>query len=138
MKGAKMPGISSIMKTEVVTVDRKTPVLQAIDTLLRFNITGLPVVDKKGKIEGIVSEKDLLELTYNLSEMPYNSDKVPKTVEEVMSTNVKVFDVTDSLTDVYQCLMNNNFRRVPIVSDGKMVGIISRKDLIALHSGAMR
>lgn len=125
------------MTTEVVTIDKKTPILEVIDMLLRFNITGLPVVNKKGKIEGIVSEKDLLELTYNLSNMSYSSEKIPKTAEEVMTTEVKVFDINDSLTDVCKCLMNNNFRRVPIVSDGKMVGIISRKNLIALNVAAV-
>ncbi len=138
-----MPSISSVMTTElmtneVVTVNRDTPIIEAIDCLARLNITGLPVVNKKGEIEGIVSEKDLLELTYNLANKSYNSDSIPKTVGEVMTTEVKVFDVNDSLADVCECLMNDNFRRVPIVSDGKMVGIISRKDLIALNAGTVR
>lgn len=133
-----MPSISSVMTNEVVTVNRDTSIIEAIDCLARLNITGLPVVNKKGEIEGIVSEKDLLELTYNLSNMSYDSKSVPKTVGEVMTTEVKVFDINDSLADVCQCLMNDNFRRVPIVSDGKMVGIISRKDLIAFNTATVR
>ena len=138
-----MPSIASVMTTEVmtnevITVNKDTPIIEAIDHLAQFNITGLPVVNKKGEIEGIVTEKDMLELTYNLSNMSYDSKSVPKTVGEVMTTEVKVFDVNDPLADVCQCLMNDNFRRVPIVSDGKMVGIISRKDLIALNAATLR
>ena len=100
-----MPSISSVMiidvmTNEIVTVNKDTPIIEAIDHLARFNITGLPVVNKKGEIEGIVSEKDLLELTYNLSNKSYNSETVPKTVGEVMTTEVKVFDINDSLADI--------------------------------------
>jgi CBS domain-containing protein len=126
------------MTTEVVTVDKKTHILDAIDLLDRFDVTGLPVVNKRGEIEGVVSEKDLLVFTYNMANMSYDSESMPKTVEEVMTTEVKVFDVNDSLADVCECLMKCNFRRVPIVSDGKMVGIVSRKDLIALNVAAVR
>jgi CBS domain-containing protein len=129
---------AEVMTTEVMTVSKDTPIIEAIDRLARFKITGLPVVNKKGEIEGIVSEKDLLELTYNLSKKSYDSETVPKTVGEVMTTEVKVFDVNDPLSDVCECLMKDNFRRVPIVSDGKMVGIISRKDLIALNAATVR
>ena len=130
--------ISSVMTTEVMTVNKDTPIIEAIDRLAQYNITGLPVVNTKGEIEGIVTEKDLLELTYQLSNKSYDSASAPKTVGEMMTTEVKVFDVNDRLADVCECLMNGNFRRVPIVSDGKMVGIISRRDLIALNAETVR
>jgi CBS domain-containing protein len=134
----KMPSISSVMTTEVMTVKKDTPIIEAIKHLAQFNITGLPVVNKKGEIEGIVSEKDLLKLTYNLANKSCDSKSAPKTVGEVMTTEVKVFDINDSLADVCECLMKCNFRRVPIVSDGRMVGIVSRKDLIVLNAVAVR
>jgi len=132
-----MPSISSVMKTELVTVDKKTPILEAIDMLVRFNITGLPVVNKKDELIGIVSEKDLLKLTYGLTSMAYDSNKTPETVAEIMTTDVQAFEISDSLVSVCKCLMEKPFRRVPIVDNKKLIGIISRRDLLAMHAAAL-
>jgi CBS domain-containing protein len=118
------------MSTDVVTTDPDTTILEATKILVKHNITGLPVVDEKKKLLGIVSEKDLLRLTYGLKTRSYASDDSPKTVQEVMTKEIVTFDEDDSLSGVIKCLMENNFRRVPILSGDKMVGIISRKDLL--------
>jgi CBS domain-containing protein len=122
------------MSTDVVTVNPDTTILGATNVLVKQNITGLPVVDKKNKLLGIVTEKDLLKLQHSLETKAYTSSESPKTVEEVMTKEVVTFDKDDPLSDVIKCVMENNFRRVPILSDGKLVGIISRKDLLKCHS----
>ena len=125
-----MSEISNIMSTDLVTVTRKNTILEAINLLVKHNVTGLPVVDKKMRLIGVVSEKDLLIMLHTLKTRSYDSNKTPRTVESVMSTDVTSFDVNDRLSDVCKCLMENDFRRVPILSDGKLVGIVSRKDLL--------
>ena len=125
-----MSEISDIMSTNVVTVSPDTTILEATNILVKHNITGLPVVDKKNRLLGIVSEKDLLRLTYGLKTRSYASNDSPKTVQEVMTKEIVTFDEDDSLSDIIKCLMENNFRRVPILSGDKLVGIISRKDLL--------
>lgn len=125
-----MSEISDLMSTDVVTVGPDTTILEATNILVKHNISGLPVVDKKNKLLGIVSEKDLLRLTYGLKTRSYTSNDSPKTVQEVMTKEVVAFDEDDRLSDIIKCLMENNFRRVPILSGDKLVGIISRKDLL--------
>ena len=125
------------MSTEVVTVTEKTTILEAIDLLVKHNITGLPVVDRKMRLVGIVSEKDLLGLIYSLKTMSYDSNSITKTVESVMTTEVVSFDVNDRLSEICKSLMECGFRRVPILSDGKLVGIISRKDLLRAAPGIL-
>jgi len=125
-----MSEISDIMSTNVVTASPDTTILEATNILVKHNISGLPVVDKKKKLLGIVSEKDLLRLTYGLKTRSYTSNDSPKTVQEVMTKEIVTFDEDDSLSDIIKCLMENNFRRVPILSGDKLVGIISRKDLL--------
>ena len=128
-----MSEISDIMSTNVVAVDPDSTILMATNVLTKHDITGLPVVDRKKRLLGIVSEKDLLRLAYGLKTHTYASDDSPKTVKDVMTKEVVVFDEEDRLSDVIKCLMDGDFRRVPILSGGKLVGIISRRDLLACN-----
>ena len=117
--------IKNIMKTDVITAKRQTPIYKAIETMAENNITGLPVVNDDMTLAGIISEKDVLMLLYNFGERPGN-------VEDFMTKNMVSFDQEDHLVNVCDCLLKNNFRRVPIVAGPKkkLVGIISRTDLI--------
>lgn len=114
---------SKIMTTDVVTVSPDTTVLDAIRLLVDKKISGLPVVDDSGTLVGIISEKDLLRLLYEVQ-----AKNTP--VSKFMTTNVVVFDENDELYDICECLIKNHFRRVPITSEGKLIGIISRPDII--------
>ena len=125
-----MSEIADVMQTNVVTVTPETTIIRATEILMDNNITGLPVVDEANKLLGIVSEKDLLKLTYGIETGQYNSSEL-KTVEDVMTPYAFTFDVNDYLSDVCKSLMDGNYRRVPILKKGKLVGIISRKDLLA-------
>jgi len=114
----------TIMTPNVISVKRDTLVYDAIRTLVKYNVTGLPVVNDDMSIAGIITEKDVLRLLYDVDE---NADKV----EDFMTKGVVSFNVDDSLIDITECFIKNSFRRVPITSGGKLVGIISRKDIIA-------
>jgi len=111
------------MKTDLVTVHKQDSIYDAIRMLVEKNITGLPVLDDDGTIAGIISEKDMLRLLYNI-------DDKPGKVEDFMTEGVVSFKQDDSLVDIAESFIENNFRRVPIVEDRKLVGIISRKDII--------
>lgn len=113
-----------VMKTNLITVDRRTGIHEAIRILVENNITGLPVVNDDMSLAGIISEKDVLGLLYNIEDKPGN-------VEDFMTEEVVCFDQEDSLIDITESFIGSNFRRVPILEEGKLVGIISRKDIIA-------
>lgn len=114
----------TVMKADVVAVKRQTPIYEAIRTMVENNITGLPVVNEDMSLAGIITEKDVLKLLYNIEDKPGN-------VEDFMTKGVVGFNEDDSLIDITECLIRNNFRRVPIVAEGKLAGIVSRKDVIA-------
>ena len=113
-----------IMTTELVTVKRNTGIHEAIRILVENNVTGLPVVNDDMTVAGIISEKDMLGLLYNIEDKPGN-------VEQFMTEEVVCFEVQDSLIDIAESFIKGSFRRVPILNKGKLVGIISRKDIIA-------
>lgn len=113
----------AIMTTDIIAVKRQTPISRVIEILLENNITGLPVVSDDMTLVGIISEKDLLNL---LSDLKDDSAKV----EDFMTKDVVSFDKDEDLIAICECLIKNHFRRVPIVEEEKLVGIISRKDII--------
>lgn len=113
----------TIMTTDIVGVNRQTEIYEAIAVLVEKNITGLPVLNEDGTLAGVISEKDVLGLLYNMEDKPGS-------VEDFMTKDPICFDVDDSLIDIADCFIQNNFRRVPILQNGKLAGIISRKDII--------
>jgi CBS domain-containing protein len=115
--------VKDVMTTDVVTVKSQTSVYEAIQELIDNNITGLPVVDDDMTVAGVVSEKDMLKLLYDL-------EKDGGTVADHMTETAASFDPEDNLLDICNCFMKNPFRTVPILSDGKLAGIISRADII--------
>ena len=113
-----------IMTEPVITVRKDTPMYEVAQLLSAHDISGVPVVDDDMNLEGVITEKDVLDI-YHV--MQY---KEARTVSSSMSRDVTVFDSEDDLDDICQCLKDNPFRRVPVTSEGKVVGIISRRDLI--------
>lgn len=114
---------SDVMTKGVETIDEDKPIFEAIKILSENDWGGLPVVDKDGTLRGVISDKDLLRLLYS-------AKQEDGTVADYMTREVTCFEDSDSLTDICESLMNNVFRRVPILSKGKLVGIVSRSDLI--------
>lgn len=114
---------ADIMKCGLLTVKRYSPIYQAMSIIAKRNITGLPVVDDSLNLVGIISEKDMLKLLYD-------PGAKPGFVRDFMTEDVITFDTDDCLFEICHCLINNNFRRVPILDHGKLVGIISRTDIM--------
>ena len=113
-----------IMTKDVISVRRETPIYKAVELMVEKNITGIPVVEDDMVLVGILSEKDVLRLFYD------KGNEAGKTVDDFMTQPAIFFSEDESLPDVCDCLINNSFRRVPVTSKGKLVGIISRKDII--------
>lgn len=113
-----------IMTRRVISVETNTPIYDALEHIAEHGISGLPVVEDDMTLVGIVSEKDVLSLFYN------QDDNEETTVDEFMTQPPIFFDEEESLLDVCDFLRKNIFRRVPITSNGKLVGIISIRDVV--------
>ncbi len=119
-----MAKVKDIMTKHVISVKKETPIYKTIALLARNNISGIPVVEDDMTLVGVLSEKDTLKL-FHLPE-----DAEDKTVGDFMTQQPISFDENDNLQDVCDCLENSHFRRVPVTSEGKLVGIVSRRDII--------
>ena len=123
-----MPTIREIMQSDLITVEPKTPVRDAISLLIEHGISGLPVVDDQKRIVGVLSEKDILKVFY----------EGEQEVGALMTADPECVSVDDPLVDVIDMLMANNFRRVLVHEQGKLVGLVSRADLMpALFEGLL-
>ncbi len=120
-----------IMQSSLITAKQDTPVIEAINILGQNKITGLPVVDDDMTLVGLVSEKDVLSIAYHILAGIVGSTMDTKKIGDIMTKDVVSFRLDDNLADICQCFMNKPFRRVPVLDNGKLVGIISRKDIIA-------
>jgi CBS domain-containing protein len=136
-----------VMTANVITVGPDTTV-QALATLLsERGISGVPVIDNAGKLIGIVSEGDLLHRAETGTERRtirrrsrwFAADQEAareyvkehgRTVGEIMTREVITVDDTTDLADVATLLETKRIRRVPVLHDGKLVGIVSRANLI--------
>ncbi|MHC4244427.1 MAG: CBS domain-containing protein [Planctomycetota bacterium] len=112
-----------IMTRDVISVGKDTPVRQAIKRMLDMQVAGMPVVAEDMSLAGIITEKDVLKL-YGAADQGES-----KTVEDFMTSPAVCFEEDDTLEEICLCLIENDFRRVPVTSDGKVVGIISRPDV---------
>ena len=112
------------MTKNVISVKKNTPILEALQILAKNDITGIPVVREDMILVGVLSEKDALRLVYN------REDASGKTVDDFMTQPAIHFDENESFLDICDCLITNYFRRIPVTSEGKLVGIISRRDII--------
>jgi CBS domain-containing protein len=118
-----MTKAKDVMSTCVVSVRRDEDVYEAIRAMAFNEMTGLPVTNEDGTLAGIITEKDVLSLLYEMKDRP-------GVVQDFMTTQVVSFDQEADLTEVVEALQTNHFRRVPILDKGRLVGIISRRDII--------
>lgn len=116
-----MATIRDVMTPGPITVRPGDSVKEALELLIQHEISGLPVVDEKSQIVGVLSEKDLLKLF---------SEPTARTVGSVMTRIPMAIDVDAGLVEVFDCLLAYDFRRVLIQEQGKLVGVISRSDLM--------
>ncbi len=113
-----------VMSTNVISVKKDDPIFDAVKLLVEKNLTGLPVVEDDMTLAGILSEKDVVDLFYELEQSE------DKTVGDYMTNPAVCFDENNALLNVCNFLAKNIFRRVPITSGNKLTGIIGIHDIL--------
>ncbi len=140
-----------IMTTSVVTVGQDEPVSAIASLLMEKRISAVPVLDTDDKLCGIVSEGDLIRRISDeaddhrpwwLKMMSSNSQEAGeflkahgRTAKDVMTKNVATVNDTMEISDVAQKLESNRIKRVPVVVNDKVVGIISRSNMLQVIAG---
>ncbi|MBA7469008.1 A-adding tRNA nucleotidyltransferase [subsurface metagenome] len=135
-----------IMTKKVITISKDATLAELAKLLIKNKISGVPIVDKREELVGIVTEADLIIKESNLpfplsfsfaflesyeSYTKSTKEYLETRVEEVMSTNVKTAREDMPISKVVNIMINNNINRLPILNkDSKLTGIITRADVI--------
>ena len=121
-----LPIVRDYMDTVVQTLKPETQILDAVDFLLAKHVTGAPVVDEQNRVVGILTEKDCL----NLLAAGSDADMPQGSVADFMTHEVQTIPPG---MNVYFCaglFMNTTVRRFPVVENDKLVGAITRFDIL--------
>jgi CBS domain-containing protein len=113
-----------IMRQPVFATTPETWVAEVLVHLATNDISGMPVVERDGTVIGIVTEDDVLRAYVGGARLE------ALTVQDIMSRDPVTVDVHTPLRDVIQTIYDEGILRVPVVEDGRLVGIISRGDVI--------
>lgn len=119
--------VRDLMTTDVVAVAATTSVRDAAHMMFRYRVSGLPVVDADDHVLGIITEGDFLALEVKRAETGY----APEFVGEVMSHSVLSVSADLEILDAARFMQSNDVKRVVVVEDEKMVGVLSRFDIVA-------
>ena len=126
--------VADYMTRRLISLSPTQTVNQAIKVLLENGISGAPVVDG-GDLVGVFSESDCLK---GAIQSGYHGTDIG-TVAEFMSVAVETVDINDSILSVADLFLNQRRRRLPVLEDGKLVGQISRRDVLrAMNDFAQR
>lgn len=136
--------VREIMKTDIVTIPKGTSYREVAKTLLLKKMSGAPVVDDRGNLIGVVSEKDLFKAIYpsyndfytapenyiNFEQLEHDSRQASdKKVEELMSPRLITTTPQTAILKVGAIMVATGIHRVPVLENGKLVGMVSRGDV---------
>ncbi len=114
------------MAASLVTFTPDMDIMEAIRLLTEKRISGAPVVDPLGNLVGMLSEKDCLKVALDAG---YH-DEWGGRVDEYMHPKAETIDAETSILDVARYFIEGNYRRYPVMQENRLVGQISRKDVL--------
>ena len=122
----KLPAVRDHMDKRVATLLPETDILDAVRFLLEKRITGAPVVDKSGRLVGILTEKDCLRLV----SAGIDGNLPQGSVATFMTANPETIPPDMDVYFAAGLFLKRSFRRFLVVEDGKLVGAITRFDIL--------
>ena len=114
-----------IMTPAVITVSPDDSMADAMEMIVEHKISGLPVIDHDGRLVGIISELDRIKLVGSDAE-----DMADTRVSDWMTHGVITVDQNATLNQVAELLVRASIQRLPVTNDGRVIGIVGRRDLV--------
>ncbi|HCH24934.1 MAG TPA: CBS domain-containing protein [Oceanospirillaceae bacterium] len=119
--------VSDYMTRKLITFTEDTDLFEAIRIFSETQVSGAPVTDSQDQLVGIMSEVDCLR---GILDKTYHEEEVGGTVGEFMTRTIDTIDANTDIIAVAEQFIHRGRRRIPVVEDGKLVGQVSRKDIL--------
>ncbi|UHD46466.1 CBS domain-containing protein [Aureimonas altamirensis] len=135
--GAMKPAIATVadhMRRHLVTVTGDMEIVEAVSVLMENGVSGACVLDEDGELVGVLSKRDCLKAALNASYYKQWGG----TVADYMATDLETLDASLDIVDAAERFVGSAFRRFPVLSGGRLVGQISRTDVLGALSAQWR
>jgi CBS domain-containing protein len=119
--------ISKFMTRELITFKPDEDIWEVIKVIVNSKISGAPVVDSKGKLIGMLSEADCIKVILEIHDNRPGGNGV---VADYMNREVRTVTADKTLMEVAYAFTHHSYKRFPVLEDGKLVGQISRSDIL--------
>ena len=120
--------ISDCMRRNPLTIHLDANLVQAIETIVEYKLTGLTVTDDEGNAVGILSELDCIQAV--LTALYNEGDPEHALVRDSMSTDLATCAPGDGIVEVAQAMLDTRQRRRPVLENGKLVGQVSSSNIL--------
>jgi CBS domain-containing protein len=125
--------VNELMSTPPISVSPDRPLKDVAEVMLHHRVTALPVVDASGEIVGIISEADLLGIQASRLAAPLvRNERQVRVASDVMTRVVIVTGPETTVDDLVRLMVDHHVKRVPVVANGRLFGMISRTDVISV------
>jgi acetoin utilization protein AcuB len=122
--------IENMMSRNVIVLDSDDTVKTAIDTLNKYNIKHIPIINKDEELLGIISDRELKDVCPSIFCHNNHESIYEKKVKEIMQTNIEIGHPLDFVEDTARLFLERKITCLPIVQNGKLKGIITETDLL--------
>ena len=120
--------VADYMTMKLISFAPDQDIREVIEIIIANKISGAPVVNRDKELVGIISEKDCLRVI--LDDVYHNLPPNEGLVSNYMSHKVITVEDSMDVVEVANLFLNSNFRRYPVVNNGKLVGLVSRRDIL--------
>ena len=125
--------VKRMMKKNPITTTAETSIVDVADILKENHIHRLPILDKKGKLIGVITEKDILHASpspvssLSVYEMPYMLSRLK--VSNLMTKDVRTIDPDTTVEEAAKIMVDDDLSCLPVIEGEKLVGIVSKSDM---------
>ncbi len=120
--------VKDCMRRNPITISPDANLVQAIDRIVEYKLTGLTVTDEDGRAVGILSELDCIQAV--LTAIYNDGDPEHALVSDAMTTDLSTCVTTDNIVEVAQDMVKTRQRRRPVLEEGKLVGQVSSNNIL--------
>lgn len=122
--------VEEIMKTQVITLSPDASIKEALQLLHHHHIRHIPIVNKEGLLTGIVSDRDVRDASPSVFDKNTEASELENPIKSIMSQPVVTIHPLDVVEDIASIFYEEEFACLPVVSQNKLVGIVTEKDML--------